>query len=244
MFGNRIICIHGINRDFTRTRFIDYIKQMHKLSYKFVSLKELLDENSVEKRILSLTVDDAYKNCVTDLLPILNEYNIKATLFVPTGLIGLKANDEKLLKNSCYSDEDMMDESDIRAWIKAGHVLGFHTHNHIALSDMSWDNIYSDISTGMESLSKFDMKIDYFAYPRGFLPKERELFEQLLINNGILYAFTIAWGDVNKSTPLYINRVCLGDREPLWWSCFKTFGFLDWYYRLHTRNRKEIRKQL
>ena len=118
----------------------------------------------------------------------------------------------------------------MKIWKNNGHEIAFHTNEHIDLYEANEDVIISDFKSGMEKMSILGYKIKYFAYPKGFLPKNRFEFEKLLQEYSIQKAFTITWGKVNSENPYYINRLCLGDKEPLFWSILKTIGIVDWYY--------------
>ena len=110
-----------------------YIKWMKRLGYDFVSLDDLLNPKNTKMRCLSLVVDDAYKSVVEKLMPLLERYGIRSTLFVPTGLVGLTKENPLLMQNGCYPDEDMMTLGDLEHWMAAGHEVAFHTDRHINL---------------------------------------------------------------------------------------------------------------
>lgn len=208
-----------------------YIISIRKIGYRFVSLLEILRDD-VSGKVLALTVDDAYKACITNLLPILKKYRIQSTLFVPPGLIGLPANHVKLLKQNCYPDEAMMNLEDLKLWKQEGQQIGFHTYNHINLKCLTQEDIEYDFHMGLEKLQEWGMQTEVFAYPFGYLPDNFQIIEKELLAYGFKYAFTVKWGDVNIDTPYYINRVCIGDREPLVWSILKTIGWVDWYPKI------------
>lgn len=230
MFQKRIIAIHAVDQNTLQPKHLNrYFTILKSIGYKFLPLDEIFS-SKYKGKFISLTVDDAYKSTITNLLPILNTYNIKATLFVPPSLLGLKANDKKLLAQYCYSDQDMMTIEDLKIWKNNGHEIAFHTDEHIDLYEANEDVIISDFKSGMEKMSILGYKIKYFAYPKGFLPKNRFEFEKLLQEYSIQKAFTITWGKLNTENPYYINRLCLGDKEPLFWSILKTIGIVDWYY--------------
>ncbi|WP_106829027.1 polysaccharide deacetylase family protein [Parabacteroides pacaensis] len=242
MWNNRVICIHGCDeRTFHPLRLKKYLRTIQKLGYKFVTLDDILLQNSSKRWSICLTVDDAYKNCITNLLPILQDLNIIATLFVPTGWLGLKSGNPILEENAAYPKEDVMTAEDLLYWASQGQQIGFHTHNHINLYNHKESFIEEDFNKGMRLLKEIGIKTSYFAYPRGFLPQKRNNFEKLLYDNQILYAFTVFWGNINKGEPYYINRVCIGDKEPLWWSLLKTVGLVDWYHKRY-KVIKEQRK--
>jgi peptidoglycan/xylan/chitin deacetylase (PgdA/CDA1 family) len=214
-----------------------YIKWMKKLGYDFVSLDDLLNPKNTKKKCLSLVVDDAYKSVVEKLMPLLDQYEIRSTLFVPTGLIGLTKENPLLVQNGCYPNEDMMTIDDLENWMAAGHEVAFHTDKHINLSTLTKEDIEIDFENGISKLTEWGIKVDKFAYPFGFLPADKATFEILLRKHDINYAFTLWPGDATeknidkKHASIYINRICLGDKSPLWWNVMKSIGLLDFYLR-------------
>lgn len=232
MFNKRIICIHSLSDTaLTINKFRKYVSSMLKLGYKFTSIDDILD-NSKKGKYLHITVDDGYKTCITNLLPILEEYDIKATFFIAPLLLGLPANHPSLVNNNCYINEESMTTEDIQLLNRLGHNIGFHTGNHLNLSVTDSDTIKQDFINGLEVLSAIGISVDTFAYPFGFLPKDKIFFEDTLKQSNINHAFTVKWGDVNTDNKYYINRVCLGDKEPLLWSILKTIGAIDLYYNI------------
>jgi len=63
-----------------------------KKHYNIISLQDFLEwkkkKKLIHKTSVMLTFDDGYKNCHTQLLPILKKQNIPATIFLPTKYIG------------------------------------------------------------------------------------------------------------------------------------------------------------
>lgn len=240
MFGKRIVAIHSVgNNTFTPVHLEAYIHSMKRLQYEFVPLRKILSPEC-GGRFVALTVDDGYKSCVTRLLPILRKYDIKACMFVATGLLDLPANHDALTGHKCYPDEEMMSLTDLRLWLSEGHEVGFHTDMHLDLRCTPFNQIKEDFKNGMSRLREWGMATDLFAYPFGYLPKRRQDFETLLEENGCKYAFTINWGDVDTGFPYYINRVCLGDHEPSWWSVLKTTGLVDWYQKRLSKDKDGV----
>ena len=230
MFDKRIITIHDVAEDtMTSKRLEKIIKTTLGFGYKFVAIDQILETNTKGLKV-ALTVDDAYKSTVTTTMPILTKYNIKAILFIPPGLIGLKANDPVLLANDCYPNKDMMTWDDVQEWVNQGHEIGFHTCNHIDLYHNSCKDIEDDFIKGMNIFITQGLQVKLFAYPKGYLPKNRKQMEELFKRFGIHYAFTINRGRVNVENIYYINRTILGNKEYFLWSLFKIFGIEDYHY--------------
>lgn len=77
----------------------------------FQAFGELTRKVDTEEKVVALTFDDGPTENVEDLLPLLEEYNAKATFF----LIG----------------KDMKDHmKEAEAIVEAGHQVGNHTYNH------------------------------------------------------------------------------------------------------------------
>ncbi|MEG0517593.1 MAG: polysaccharide deacetylase family protein [Bacteroidales bacterium] len=230
MFDKRIVVIHDVAGDTMKPRRLENIIKVSKaLGYRFISLEEILNDRKRGLQ-LALTIDDAYKSCITTILPILEKHNIKATLFVPTGLIGLKATDPLLRVNECYPDKDIITWDDLQQWKMRGQEIGYHTHCHIDMYHHSDSEIVDDFLAGIKCLSAQGLNVKYFAYPKGFLPKNKQLVENLFSEHGIECAFTINRGAVNIDNPYYIHRTTLGNKEKFLWSMCKIFGLEDFYF--------------
>lgn len=241
MSKRRIVTIHAVdNKTFSPIRFLRYVKVMRFLGYEFISMDQILASNKKNK-FITLTIDDGYKSCIRNLLPILKKLNIPALMFIPTGLLNLERNNPELKKHECYPDQDMMNYEDVNFWINNGFEIGFHTNKHIDLYEIHDNQIISnDFINGMKIMHKMGWHTHYFAYPKGFLPKDRIFFEKLLKDNNIKYAFTINWGNVNPESPYYINRVCLGNKENFIWSILKSIGWGDFYFYKKRITKEQI----
>lgn len=223
----RIVLVHAISNGGMNINHITrYIKWMRLIGFKFVSLDQMAAMGS-KGNFLSLVVDDAYRCVKTNLMPILQRYSIPCTLFVPPGLLGLKANDKKLLEHACYKNEDMMSEEDLHEWSRNGFEVGFHTNMHIDLSVTDISVQTDDFIQGISKLRELGYNPDKFAYPFGRLPKDFVSYEKLLLGNGMKYAYTLWPGNADAHVPFLINRISLGDHTPLWWNVLKTIGLVD-----------------
>lgn len=231
--NKRIVTIHDVAEDtLSPKRLKRYLRWMRRLGYKFVPMNRILSDKSTGK-LITLTIDDAYSSTMDTLLPILEEFEITSVLFVPPGLLGKKANDPELLANDCYANKSTMTWGHLRQWTEKGQQIGFHTNKHLDLYYHDNDEIESDFKEGAAALQRMGFHTEYFAYPKGFLPKDRIHFEGLLRENGIKYAFTVNHGKANPDNRYYINRAIIGNSEPLFWSIFKSIGIADRFFYKH-----------
>lgn len=127
-----------------------------------------------------LTFDDGFKSNRVVAEEILNPMGIKGIFFIPSRLLEMRNHKEQreyiagnIFKRKRVDElpEDMglMDETDLRALIKAGHVIGAHTRNHRMLSGLSSDKeLIEEIEESGDHLSRcLKIPVEWFAYPFG-----------------------------------------------------------------------------
>lgn len=239
--NKRIVAIHDVAEDtLAPKRLKRYIRWVQRLGYKFVPMDHILSDKSSGK-LVTLTIDDAYSSSIDTLLPILEEFGITSMLFVPTGLLGKKANDPELLSNDCYANKSTMTWEQLHQWVEKGQRIGFHTHKHLDLFHHNNKEIEIDFQEGIAALRDNGFHTEYFAYPKGFLPADRAYFEGLLRQGGMKYAFTVNYGEANPEDGYYINRAIIGNSEPLFWSLCKTIGVADrFFYKYRQYQEQKI----
>lgn len=121
-----------------------------------------------------LTFDDGYDDFYTYTYPVLKKYNITATVFLPTGLVG----------NPGYLNWGQIEE------IKGSGLVTFanHTWSHKSLLGISEDAVRNEIATAKTQLEEHGLgPVEFFAYPYG---SENQTVEKILKELGIKGAFT------------------------------------------------------
>jgi len=106
--------------------------------------------------LISLTFDDGWKSTVERGVPILDQAGIRATFYV------MASPPETGFANEAYATPDQ-----IRALHSSGHEVGSHTISHPHLPVLSADAAREEIVGSAESLRKWSLPIDTFAYPYG-----------------------------------------------------------------------------
>lgn len=163
------------------TNLEQQFEYLNKKKYKSTFFSEL---NTLGKKSIILTFDDGYKNNFDYLPPLLEKYNLKATIFIPTKFI-----------QEGYEDFAMMSFEDIRNLNKKYFEIALHSHNHQNFRNISTDFIKNDLEMNMQILD--DERIKYtkvLAYPYGKYPKknpEKEKVFSVLKNLGIEFAIRI-----------------------------------------------------
>ncbi len=146
--------------------------QFVKNNYDVISLVELskrIVTDELNGNELAVTFDDGYQDNLINALPLLEKYNIPATIFITTEFLGKKASFGWDME---YEEEDratFLNEEDIR--VLSNHPLieiGAHTSLHSRLSNLTEGEQRSDILKSKEILERVTgKKINLFAYPFG-----------------------------------------------------------------------------
>jgi peptidoglycan/xylan/chitin deacetylase (PgdA/CDA1 family) len=105
-----------------------------------------------KQAIVSFTFDDVPKSVITVGLPILEQYDFPATIYVATG-------------NVIYPD--YMNWDDIALAAKHGWEVAAHTHTHRDLTKLSDSEILDDLLTSTQEFAKHGYAPVDFATPFG-----------------------------------------------------------------------------
>lgn len=140
------------------TRFEEDIKTLSSNGYTCLSLQQIkqhlqdLSTPLPDKPII-LTLDDGYLDNYTNVFPILQQYSMKASFYIITGLVG---------------QADRLTAPQIRQMAAAGMDFGSHTVTHRFLANLTATEMKIELSK-----SKFDLEqllgtsVDFIAYPGG-----------------------------------------------------------------------------
>lgn len=138
---------------------------------------------STKKNII-ITFDDGYRNNLEYLPSLLEKYNLKATIFIPTGFI-----------EKGYNNYSMMTFDEIRNLDKKYFEIALHSHAHENLKNASLDFIEKDLKKNMEILDAQNIRYSrVLAYPYGKYPQKKDdklAFFSILKKIGIDFAVRI-----------------------------------------------------
>ena len=151
--------------------------------YEVVDLATLVTEREAPGRArVALTFDDAYTNFHDHALPIVREFGVPVTLFVPAGLLdgGHPALASRLSRspdgdprfNDPQGDGEpapLMTSEQVRAALATGLVrLGNHTLTHPDLATTAPERLEAEIRGAKRRLEReFGVEVDRFCYPYG-----------------------------------------------------------------------------
>ncbi len=129
-----------------------------------VDLPEVLE--GFDTRKVAFTFDDGYEGVYTNALPVLEEFDIPATVFVNPGFFGGRNRKARLA--NLENEGDLLSERQLEELAEHPLItIGNHTRTHHPLSvHRDRDVLEDEIVGGKEMLEeRFDINVDRFCYP-------------------------------------------------------------------------------
>ena len=208
--------------------FDKHMKYLRSSGFNIVSLKDI--SNALRKNIplppkaVAVTLDDGFMDNYQNAFPILQEYEVLATIFLTSGMIG---RTNLWLQKDGFPRRPMLNWPQIREMNTAGTIFGAHTVNHCRLPEMTKkearNEIYECKKVIEDNLGK---SVDYFAYPFGQSSKE---IRNLVKEAGYLLACSTIAGFNNCDTDRYqLRRIEVYPTDSVWKLSLKLrFGIRD-----------------
>lgn len=160
----RLLCVRPEVFD-TQIKFLQQNTDVISLS----ELEHRLNTKQLQGNEAVLTFDDGYVDNLTNALPILEKYNVPATIFVTTSQLGKLASFSWDHEYSEHNRAHFLNEEQLK--MLAQHPLitiGGHTHNHLRLSNHPPLTQAEDIKTNKRLLETIvEQPVRFFAYPFG-----------------------------------------------------------------------------
>jgi peptidoglycan/xylan/chitin deacetylase (PgdA/CDA1 family) len=136
-----------------------FASQLSELAQAGFGFGKLGDAHSGRKIVISF--DDGYASCFEQGIGLLETFGCKAIQFLVSGRIG-KANDWD------GTGEAIMDKSQVRDWLAAGHQIGSHTVSHRDLTRIPVTDAREEIQASRKWLEDaFGVSVSHFSYPLG-----------------------------------------------------------------------------
>lgn len=100
-----------------------------------------------------MVFDDGYKEVISDVFPLLQKYNVKATIAVPVNTESVEHSEDTII-------------APLEEWVnicaKNGHELAAHGLNHVPLPSLSDEDLNKELKTSQERTSSTTL-----VYPGG-----------------------------------------------------------------------------
>lgn len=108
--------------------------------------------------LVSVSFDDGMHDNHELLLPLLGEYELPATVYVTTGMIGKP--------NPWLAGERMMTEAELRDLAAAGFELGAHTVSHPDMEQLNYEDCLREMTESRDEVARIAGRpVETFAYP-------------------------------------------------------------------------------
>jgi heparosan-N-sulfate-glucuronate 5-epimerase len=173
-----VLCYHGISDTWPadlavrREAFEQQIRQLKQRGFKGVTFTEAVGWQGGGK-VAAITFDDGYRSVVEHGLPILDYFDMPATLFVPTDYMG---RDEPMswpgidqwVGGPHEPELTPVSWDEIRALRDAGWEIGSHTRSHPHLSEIDRDRLSDEVGASKaECERELARACTSIAYPYG-----------------------------------------------------------------------------
>ena len=149
--------------------FSEQMRMVREGSYRTLTLDELLDADSPvseDGTVVVVTFDDGWSDNYSNALPVLNEYGLKATVFVITGFVGR---------------ENYLDWGRLREMQSEGVSVQSHSHGHRPLSVLSDGEIRSELQKSKRLIEdRLGTPVHFLSAPHGMV--DRRLIQEARVS--------------------------------------------------------------
>jgi peptidoglycan/xylan/chitin deacetylase (PgdA/CDA1 family) len=171
--GGALLCFHKIEAPPRRARikglylspaaFRRQIQELKKEGFEFILPRP--PEREVPLRQVCITFDDGFVSNWEKALPCMTELGCRSINYLVADRLGQTSDWEAREGGEA---DPLMNESQIKEWLAAGHGIGAHTCTHPRLSLLSRDQAKEEIVASKKKLEdRFGLPVEHFAYPYG-----------------------------------------------------------------------------
>lgn len=196
--------------------FTEQMAYLHMQHYTPITVTQLARARSSARYVLPerpvvLTFDDGFADFFTAALPILQQYNFVATLYVTTACIGQTS---QWLHAEGEAAHAMLSWDELRTICASGIECGGHTHTHPQLDTLIAPLIWKEIQQCKHLLEEqLGQEIKSFAYPYGY---QTAAVRQMVLAAGYLSACAVKHRlSATTDDPLAMARLMVGEHTSL-----------------------------
>lgn len=213
----------------TPVQFRRQMAFLRRSGYETVHLSFLVPRVAADsgKKVV-ITFDDGARNLLAHAVPVLQEYGMTATFFLPTRLLG---GCNSWDRDYGYPGEELMGHDEVRALHGAGFEIGSHGASHVNLKAVSTEIALREMRESRHCLEALlGAPVRFLAYPFGEYPPE---YADLCRQSGYAGACSISSpADHTLDDPFALRRILVHAKDSLWRFRMKLH---PWYLRLAAR---------
>jgi len=212
--GVSVLFYHSLDSGRPLTNFVKQMDYLRNHGYRIISVDEVMSYISGEKelppRSVCITFDDGYYDNYKSAFPVLQKYDIPATIFLSSKYITQGTGDEIDLRVS----ERFLSWKEVREMERGGVCLGSHGFEHCDLTRLSHNEVVREILRSKELIEKnLSRRVRHFSYPYG---KYNGTIRELVKIAGFTTAFTTDPGFIKPGDDLYsIKRTLIAPSDSL-----------------------------
>lgn len=181
--------------------FEEQVKTLANAGYTFMTAAELGQvmngEMQMPAKPILLTFDDGHWDVATDILPILQRYNAKATAYIIPGFTG---------------GSDFMSQAQVQKVVKSGLIeIGAHTVHHLSLKNKPYEIVKKEVDDSKTMIENtYHVKVVSFAYPNGAFDEQAV---DIVKSDGYTTAVSTVPGiQQNQVNRYFLYRIRPGER--------------------------------
>ncbi|ALJ56568.1 Polysaccharide deacetylase [Candidatus Xiphinematobacter sp. Idaho Grape] len=184
------------------------VEELWKEGFHTTQLQGHKDFTQPNNRRLVIAFDDGSRTVFQHAMVPLQKLGFTAIQYLVAGHIGGRNEWDTLLGEA---EDPLMDESQVRTWLSAGHEIGAHTLTHPHLTHLGRRRAREEITSSKKKLEDmFGIAVQHFCYPYGsWKVWVRDLVEEAGYKTGVTTNPGIC---TNIMDPFTLPRI--GVRQP------------------------------
>jgi poly-beta-1,6-N-acetyl-D-glucosamine N-deacetylase len=193
--------------------FRQCVKWLRRNGYTFITAEQLIEflhrGAPVPRGAVWLSCDDAYRDWLDVMLPVIREAEVPVTMFVPSGVV--ENGGQLPWVRHTGQERDTLTVSDLKTVAQLPQVtIGGHTVTHTITADLPDDKTRYELGHSRLALESWTgSRVECFAYPEGlYNGHERRILAEL---NYRMAATTRTEFITRDTDPYLVPRFCVPD---------------------------------